>query len=171
MSITPIGCGRGDRSSEDGDQSRDRWAQYAAAQEKGWLPDRATLTLSEEWLGGELWHNMFSARSRMLEYTLDLETKVEAAGLGARTDCIILMLCSNGFHWHEDELEDFVAFYMSGKHRPDDHLSQMELSYLQKHPLPPKRVVRRFGYLERSSDSILPGRLNWHVAPPRLPFD
>jgi hypothetical protein len=151
-------------------RSRDRWDQYAKGQEEGWLPDHATVTLLKEWLGGELWHNMVAARSRMLEYTLELEDKVQAADLAATSDCIVLALCSNGFHWHEDELEDFVAFYVSGTHRPDDHFAQMERSHLERYPLRPKRAVRRFGYMERSSGAILPNRMNWNVVAPPMPF-
>jgi hypothetical protein len=152
-------------------QTRNRWEQYAAAQEKGFMSDRATVTLLKDWLGGELWHNMFAARGRMLEYTLELEAKAATAGLRERSGCIVLMLCSNGFHWNEDELEDFVAFYTSGTHRPDDHFAQMEAADLKTHPLPPNRVVRQFGYMERSSGAILPSRLNWNAVPPRLPFE
>lgn len=151
-------------------RSRDRWEQYARAQDDGWLPEHATVTLLKEWLGGELWHNRVAARSRMLEYTVQLEEKLTAARLSAPSDCVLLVLCSNGFHWHQDELEDFAAFYFSGTHRSDDPLAKMELMHLQQKAVRISRCVRHFAYLERSSGAALPTRLNWHVVAPPMPF-
>ena len=34
------------------------------------------VAVSKEWMGGEIWHQMFAARARMLEYTLELEGKI-----------------------------------------------------------------------------------------------
>lgn len=151
-------------------RTRDRWEQFAKAQADGWLPPQATVTLLKDWLGGPLWHNMVAARSRMLEYTIALESKVAAADLATKASCIIMVFCSNGFHWHLDELEDFVAFYVSGRHRPDDHFAQMEMKQLAAVPLPANRAVRQFGYLERTAGALLPHRGTWSVQPPPLPF-
>jgi hypothetical protein len=151
-------------------RSVDRWEQYAKAQVEEWLPEQATVTLREEWLGGQLWHSMVAARSRMLEYTVELEGKVTAANLAVRSSAIIMMFCSNGFHWHQDELEDFSEFYVTGRHRADDHFAKMELLHLEGRPLPAARAVRQFGYVERSSGAVLPHRMTWRVVAPRIPF-
>ena len=54
----------------------DRWEQFETAKSQNWLPDRTDLVLLRDWLGGELWHSKTAARSRMLEYTLELEGKL-----------------------------------------------------------------------------------------------
>jgi hypothetical protein len=38
-----------------------------------------------------------------------------------------MAFCGEGFHWHRDELEGFVNFYFSRKHRADNPFSQAEL--------------------------------------------
>jgi hypothetical protein len=47
----------------------------------------------------------------MLEYALDLETKIRAASLSGRDNAFaIVALCGAGFQWHESELEDLLSF-------------------------------------------------------------
>ena len=103
----------------------DRWEQFEMAASQNWMSDRTELVLLRDWLGGELWHSKTAARSRMLEYTLELESKL-AGYQGWDPSTTVLMLCGNGFHWHEDELEDFVVFYVDGRHRCDDPFCQYQ---------------------------------------------
>ncbi len=42
----------------------DRWDQFQKAVTEGWFPKNARVTLSENGLGGELWHNMVAAASQ-----------------------------------------------------------------------------------------------------------
>ena len=79
------------------------------------------------------------------------------------------MLCGNGFHWHEDELEDFVAFYVDGQHRPDDALATMEKHFVDARRLELPRRVVRFGYCQRPSGAVSPSGVNWWVRPPNMP--
>ena len=62
---------------------RDRWEQYQRDEKEGWFPENVQVGLENNWLGGELWHNMFATRSRMLEYAVELETKIAKAELTA----------------------------------------------------------------------------------------
>ena len=62
---------------EDGD----RWEQFEKAVKADWIPENVNVVLSREWMGGEIWHGMFAARSRMLEYTLELESKIRESRL------------------------------------------------------------------------------------------
>ena len=80
-----------------------------------------------------------------------------------------MMFCGNGFDWRQDELEDFAAFYFSGRHRVDDPFGEME-----RHSIAEKKVVfagtiTRFGYLERPGDAIVPTNWSWDVQPPEDP--
>jgi hypothetical protein len=64
--------------------SKDRWDQYEKAREEKWLPENVHVILEKEWLGGEMWHSMFAARGRMLEYALELEAKIAEATLSGK---------------------------------------------------------------------------------------
>lgn len=79
-------------------RANDRWDQFEKAREGDWFPENVRLTLSEHGLGGELWHNMFAARSRMLEYALQLEAKIGNCALGeTKENFFILVFGGEGF--------------------------------------------------------------------------
>jgi len=151
----------------------DRWEQFERALKEGWLPENIVLAVSKEWMGGEIWHQMFAARARMLEYTLELEGKIRDCGLKDQDKAIfILALCGAGFHWHEDELEDFVQFYRTGRHRSDDPFSKVEANYIGEKKITLERTVSRFACMRRRQGEVFHARLNWNVQPPRDPeFD
>jgi hypothetical protein len=152
-------------------QPRDRWDQYQQAIVEGWLPRNVQFILSQEWQGGELWHAAFVARSRFLEHTLELEEKIAAAASGDASRRRVLMFCGEGFNWHQDELEDFIAYYRSGAHRPDDPFSLAESHYVEANRVTLRRSITSFGCLDRRQGDLTARRVNWHVRPPSLaPF-
>jgi hypothetical protein len=147
---------------------KDRWDQYRAVVEAGRITPNVTIHFERDWMGGELWHNRFSARSKMLEYSIDFEARILAGGIDAPENRFVLALCSDGFSWHEDELEDFVAFYRTGRHRLDDGLSRME-----QHALRGKTLTRRisaFAYFCRPAFEPSIVESNWDVQPPLEPW-
>lgn len=150
--------------------AKDRWEQFEKARAEGWFPENVQVGLSEEWMGGEIWHSWFAARSRMLEYAMELESKIDEAALANEKTGFTLLFFSDGFHWRQDALEDFVCFYRSGQHRPDDAFSQAEERYISDKKIALKRIIGRFAYMERKRGEIRPRRTNWHVRPPRDPF-
>lgn len=93
-------------------KARDRWDQFERVTKEGWLPDDVSVVLDKDWLGGEIWHSMFASRSRMLEYTLELESKIGEI-VDTEGTIFVIALCGRAYDWHEDELEDFVSFYRS----------------------------------------------------------
>ena len=149
----------------------DRWGQYREL--RGKLQKGTDIALSRNWLGGELWHDAFASRSRVLEYTLELEEKITAlkrgSGIGQR-ECFILMFCDTGGHWHEDELEDFVSAYRRRKHRPDDPFADMEAHYIANKSLKLNRLISRFACMQRPQFSVRHMRLNWKVQAPTFLF-
>ncbi|HZT36499.1 MAG TPA: hypothetical protein VFA28_01275 [Bryobacteraceae bacterium] len=145
----------------------DRWREYMLACERGWFPQNVRVTLSEEYLGGELWHMMVAARSRMLEYALELEAKIRDCELSGDNTFFILALCGNGFRWEEDELEDFVWFYRRGSHRDDDPFSTMEAYHVDKKSITIDRTINQFACLIRPQFEVRHQQLNWNVQPPR----
>lgn len=150
-------------------QAKDRWEQFEETGKHGRFTPNVEIVIKKEWLGGEIWHSMFAARGRMLEYTLELESKIEAASLQADKTAVILMLCGEGFHWHQDDLEDFVSFYYSGRHRADDPFARMEDHEIRKTGITFQRSITRFACMNRPQGDIAYRRLNWNVQAPRHP--
>ena len=151
-------------------EDTDRWDQFERAKTEGWFPENIIVGISEQWLGGEIWHAWFAARARMLEYSLELEQKLGDAGLASHNVMSVLALCGDGFRWHQDQLEDFVAFYSTGVYRADDSFSYVENKYITDKKILLKRTISRFAYFQRKQGEIRPNRLNWNVCPPRDPF-
>ena len=103
----------------------------------------------------------------MLRYTLELERKIAAVGLDSQKNTlVVLALCGNGSHWEEDDLDEFVSFYISGVHRVDDAFSKMETHDMARKRIDLARTVSQFAYLERSQRSVTYDRMNWNVQPP-----
>ncbi|MBZ2187463.1 MAG: hypothetical protein K7J46_22405 [Bryobacter sp.] len=148
----------------------DRWEQYETAQQQEWLPDNGNVILFKEWLGGELWHSMLAARGRMLEYALELETKIAESKLSAANTFFVMAFCGEGFHWHLDELEDFVSFYSNGRHRADDLFSKAELKYMSEKQLRLNRNITSFASMSRPQGATRQRPIHWNVQPPRDGF-
>jgi hypothetical protein len=151
-------------------EDTDRWDQFERARTERWFPENVIVGISPQWLGGEIWHAWFAARGRMLEYSLELEQKIAEAGLQADNAIFVLALCGDGFRWHQDQLEDFVAFYSTGAYREDDSFSQVERKYMTDKKISLNLTISRFAYFQRKQGEIRPNRVNWHVRPPRDPF-
>jgi hypothetical protein len=149
---------------------RDRWDQYARAIKEGWLPKNVQYILEQDWQGGELWHMAFVSRARFMEYALEHEEKISLASYGDVAQRQILMLCGDGFHWHQSELEDFVAYYCSGKHRSDDPFCLAKARHIQVSKLTLQRSISSFGCLDRRQGEVTARRINWHVHPRPSPF-
>ncbi len=151
-------------------EPKDRWDQFERALKEGWIPNNIVVALSKEWLGGEIWHQMFSARARMLEYTLELEVKIRDCALKNKGKALfILALCGNGVDWHEDGLEDFVQFYRTGRHRSDDLFSAVESHDTREKGVVLERTVSRFACMQRHQGEVFCRRLNWNVRAPKDP--
>jgi hypothetical protein len=148
-------------------EDTDRWEQFERANAEGWFPENVVVGLSQQWLGGEIWHAWFAARARMLEYALELEQKITDAGQAADNVIPVLALCGDGVRWHQDQLEDFVAFYSTGAHRGDDSFARVERKHMADKGISLKRTISRFAYFQRKQGEIRPNRVNWHVRPPR----
>ena len=148
-----------------------RWEQYRWVLENDLLPSNVHYHLDEDWLGGEFWHFRVASRSKMLQYTRDFEDRIRnclGAEPGAAT---VLALCGDGNRWHEDELQDFVAFYRSGVHRPDDAMALMEKHHIQQNNIGLDRSIQHFTFVERSNQKTSPRRVVWSVTPPPItPF-
>lgn len=149
-------------------EPKDRWDQFERVTKEGWFPGNVKVILSKDALGGELWHNMYAPRERMLEHTIELEQKIADGGLKVDNTCFVLALCGDDFSWHEDELEDFVSFYFSGSHRLDDLFAKMETNHIYEEKITIAKSVSSFAFMCRSQLDTNYRRLNWNVQPPRF---
>lgn len=43
-------------------EPKDRWEHFEKAVREGWFPENVTLAVSKEWLGGEIWHQIWSGQ-------------------------------------------------------------------------------------------------------------
>jgi hypothetical protein len=142
---------------------KDRWDQYEHVVHSGHITDNVAIHFERQWMGGELWHNKFSARAKMLEHAYELEGRIRAGGLEESGHGFVLALFSDGFTWHEDELEDFVAFYRTGRHRTDDGLAKMETHELRTRGRSLARLISAFAYFCRPLFELAPVEKNWNV--------
>jgi hypothetical protein len=81
-----------------------------------------------------------------------------------------MAFCGAGFYWRRDELEDFVSFYFSGRHRADDPFSQAELKYMAEKKLGFARTINSFACMSRPQGTIRQRPIHWNVQPPRDMF-
>ena len=131
------------------------------------VSDNVHVSLSEQWMGGEIWHGWVAGRGRMLEYALELEQKIREGGLKGRKDtAFVLAICGTGFDWHESQLEDFVDFYRNGRYRPDDSFAKMEAHFMQERKLVLERTITSFAYMKRKTRAILPSVTHWNIRGP-----
>ncbi len=149
--------------------AQDDWGRYESAVQTARFPDNAQLVLEREWLGGELYHNAYASRAKLLDYTLETESKTQEC-LGPEPNSIThLMLCTNGFDWHVDMLEDFVYFYRHGRHFNGDHFRLMEEHYIVENNIQLLRNIHYFGYLRRPTTEARPAGGTWSVPPVQWP--
>ncbi len=152
--------------------TQDDWIKYKAALEQNRFTENTRLILDQEWLGGELYHNYISSRSKFLEYCMDFEEKIEACLTNKLNKITFLLLFSNGFDWHIDTLEDFEFFYSHRRHAPDDHFAKMEEYHIKINEINLKRNINYFAYAERPNLEIRPKRnIIWNVTYPDTPWE
>lgn len=144
---------------------KDRWDQYQRVVEAGHITGNVAIHLEQDWMGGELWHLKFAARVKMLEHAREFEDRIATGGVDSPTHGFVLAFFSDGFAWHEDELEDFVALYRTGRHRQDDGLAKMEQYSVQSENRSLTRRISTFGYFCRPTFGLSPTAKNWNVQP------
>lgn len=149
--------------------SQDDWYKYQKALMDKRFPENTHFILDKQSLGGELYHNFYSARSKMLDYTIDIEKKIESCLDNPKTNAIFLVLFSNGFAWYLEELEDFVFFYRKGKHFPGDPFAQMEDYFIKEREILLSGSIHCFSYFRRPKLEVRPNKVVWNVDLPSVP--
>ncbi len=150
--------------------SQNDWDKYQAALKNRRFPPNTHLILDNEWLGGELYHNAYAARSKMLDYALVVEDKIGECLSNIKEKVTFLALFTNGFHWHLDELEDFVFFYFKGIHFPGDPFADMEEHIVKQKKIQLKKTIDHFAYFRRPKTEMKPNKVTWSVKLPCIPY-
>lgn len=144
----------------DGNKKEKVWNNFIDYEQKNYI--KGEIDLFEDGEGARLWHNMKSSRSKMLNYTLELEKKFEYVKKDSNTYCFMIF-CGNGFDWKLDQLEDFVDYYKIGFHRSDDHFSKIEC-YENKSLI---RNISDILFFEREFFNIYPKNFYFKITGPR----
>ncbi len=134
-------------------KSKDAWEQFERVNKGGLFPRNFHYHLEKDGMGGELWHNDFASRSKMLEYTVELESKASAY-LQDSDAKIWMVFCGSGWHWGYEDLQDFAFYYFTGRHARDDAFSKMEQWDIAHRGLELKRIISGFGMLRRPQTHV-----------------
>lgn len=149
--------------------AKDAWERFKSITDRGLLSDNTELVLDENWMGGEIAHSFLASREKFLDYTIELEAKIDA--MRDKDGLLFAMVfCGNGYDWHLDQLEDFADFYMSGRHRPDDPFAKMEAHSITEKGITLSRAINSFCYLERKISKTTPRKFGCNVRGPKFPF-
>jgi hypothetical protein len=149
------------------DDSDENWEKYEERRER--FTPGANFIVQKEWMGAQLFGRSFSARAAFMRYTLEFEEKLEAVQAASPgSGCLIF--CGNGIDWHPSNLEDFAAFYRTGKHRPDDSFGDMERHHMEQNNITLRRNIHSFGCLTRGHGDLHPSRWIVPVRGPRFPW-
>ncbi len=150
-------------------EDKDAWERFKSITDRGLLSDNTELVLDENWMGGEIAHSFLASREKFLDYTIELEAKIDAM---RNKDGLLfaMVFCGNGYDWHLDQLEDFADFYMSGRHRPDDPFAKMEAHSIAEKGITLSRTINSFCYLERKISKTTPRKFGCNVRGPKFPF-
>ena len=120
--------------------------------------------VDEKAFGAEIFGNDFAARSSIMKYALQTETKL-AAHLEFEPGRGALVICGNGVSWEPDLLEDFADYYRHGRHRADDPFTAMEQAVEANSPKL-RRSLEGFGLMIRAQNALVPTTWTYPVTGP-----
>jgi hypothetical protein len=130
-------------------------------------PKNVQFITKKEWMGGAIYGNVFTSRSRFLDYTLDFEVRL-AAAKAIKPGPGVLVFCGNGFAWRLSDLEDFADFYRTGVHRADDPFALMEQHDIEKKGVQLLRNVDHFACLRRPIEQARAEKFTYPVRGPQF---
>jgi ribosomal protein L30 len=130
-------------------------------------PKNVQFITKKDWMGGAIYGNTFTSRSRFLEYTLDFEVRL-AAAKATKPGPGVLVFCGNGFAWRLSDLEDFADFYRNGVHRADDPFALMEKRDMDEKGVPLLRNVDHFAFLKRHIEQAQAEKFTYPVRGPQF---
>lgn len=140
---------------------KDDWEKYEAARESGRFPTNVEVLLDQQYLGGETWHDSYSARTHLLDCALATERKIEECQIDPYATPCTLVICSSGYKLPREEVANFAHFYLRGRHLPWDEFQLMERHEIEAKSIQLKRTIACVGYLERGTWDVRPDWFSW----------
>ena len=149
---------RGDRAWVDVKTVAPQWID----DEPGWqrflafrraLPENTHFIASREFGGAGLAGQAIKARWSFATRTLEVEQKAALIPEGMRGP-VSLLLCSDYFAWHADDLEDFADLYRTGRFREDDWSRNELLRYMSEKNMSFSRALSGFHHLRRRHEEV-----------------
>ncbi len=128
------------------------------------FPDNVRFGVQRAVGGAGIFGQAIKTRWSFVMRTIEVEKKAELIPRQDRGP-VWLMLCSDRFAWHPDELEDFADFYKSSRFRGDDWASNAITRYLSERKLTLSGSLAGFHYFGRRHDEC-DGQLRWAVRGP-----
>lgn len=147
----------------------DKWDSYERAKDSGWFTPNTHLVLDKEGMGGQIYHEHLASRQKFIDYTLELEGKIQPLSNRDRT-YFRLIFCGDGFQWRRDHLEDFTDFYFSGHCRSDDTLGAMQTHHMEKKGINFDRSIHGFCYFARKRPRTLVDAFQCDIRGPKFPW-
>ena len=93
---------------------KDDWEKYEAAKESGRFPTNVQVLLDQQYLGGEIWHDSYSARTHLLDCALATEKKIEECRIDPYSTPCTLVICSSGYKLPREEVLNFAHLLRLG---------------------------------------------------------
>ena len=81
-------------------QRLDAWNKFISAKDRALFSEQTDVILSKVFLGGEIYHDWIAGRSKMLEYSVQTEEKINSAGAEVRDDIFVLWFCAPSPRWN-----------------------------------------------------------------------
>jgi hypothetical protein len=145
---------------------QDDWGKFEAARENGRFPRNVDVILAKEMMGGEIYHNHYSGRTKILEDVVETEAKLAECGIDPAATPCTLAVAASPLELPMDALEDFTFFYRTGKHSPWDEFRRMEAYGIAERQIQLRRTISKFAYVGRATYEIWPREVNWNVQHP-----
>jgi len=142
---------------------QDDWVKYEGAREEGRFPGNVELILVERMMGGEIYHDHYAGRTKILEHVVETEARLAECKVDSKVTPCTLAIAVNPLKLPEDALEDFVYFYQTGKHSSWDEFRDMEAHAITAKQIQLQRSISKFAYIGRATYEIWPRKVNWNV--------
>ena len=137
--------------------------KYQGALDEARFPKNVNVILAKGMLGGEIYHDAYAARTKLLEHTLETEARIAAGGIDPAATPCTLAIAASPLKFSRDELEDFTAFYRTGKHSSWDEWRDMEMHAIEQQGVRLTRSIATFAYIGRATFELWPREVNWNV--------
>lgn len=94
--------------------NEENWKKNERRRQK--FSPRTDFVVAKNAQGAKISGDRFASRASFLNHVLVAEERFEACK-ARRPGHAVLVFCGSGIHWKLDHLQDFVDYYMTGKHR------------------------------------------------------